>query len=340
MNTTASTSKKRKAFEKQKVPYTVIGGPKVDRTRKTRYPLALLLLNRGSRFYRQEKLHELQDAGVDEIICVEGPRAPYDIEPLSREFPEIHFLLLQEEASAGEKINLGIEEARTRLVFVMWSDMELVGTPPAGGEAGSSWQSLLAPEFLAEIEHKEILCTVPRLRSCKDTTLPSIQIPALIKGKLKVIPWDAVEEGMKSLFPYDYCGLYHRSRFLLAGGFDSWMASPYWQKLDFGLRCFLWGEQILCRRDLELRYKGETLSEDTSADVSYKLFFLKNMAVRFDGEMGILPASKRFGYCLRSDSRWLEARSEFQEVQNWVRQNRYRFKYDVPSLVNHWEIPE
>jgi hypothetical protein len=330
MSTTASI------FKKRKVPYTVIGGSKVDRIRKSRAPLAVLLLNRGRRFYRQEKLQGLQEAGIGEILCVEGPRISYDVEPLSREFPGIRFLLLQEEASPGEKINVGIEECRTRLVFVLWSDMDFPG--PQEGEGGSDtgqWQP-----FLQEIEDKEILCTVPQLRSSAGQVVPSIQVPALIKGKLKVMPWKPVQGGMGSLFPFDYCGIYHRGRYLLSGGYDTWMDNPYWQKLDFGLRCFLWGEQILCRRDVVVRYSGETVSEDSSADISYKLFFLKNMAVHFNGEMGVLPASKRFAYCVRSDSRWLDARNEFREVQTWVHQNRYRFKSDVQSLVNHWEIPE
>lgn len=323
MSTTASI------FSKPKVPYTVLGGPKVDRIRKRQAPLSLLLLNRGSRFYRQEKLGKLQEAGIGEILCVEGPRVPYDIEPLSREFPDIHFLLLQEDTSAGEMINLGIEEARTRLVFVLWSDMEMTS---------KSWERLAA-EARAEQE-REILCIVPQLGSSTGEVIPSLQVPALIKGKLKVMPWKPVREGMKSLFPFDYCGLYHRGRFLISGGYATWMRNPYWQKLDFGLRCFLWGEQIFCRRDLEARYSGDLSFEDTSADESYKLFFLRNMTVRFNGEMGVLPDSRRFSYYLRSDTGWLEGRAEFREVQKWVHRNRYRFKSDVQSLVRHWEMPE
>jgi hypothetical protein len=323
MSTTASI------FKKRKVPYTVIGGHKVDRIRKSRAPLAVLLLNRGSRFYREEKLRQLQESGIGEILCVEGPRLSHDVEGLSREFPEIRFLLLQDSATPGERINIGIDEARTRLVLVMWSDMSLETSLPEHWEA-----------FLGEIEEKQILCTVPRLVSSANQTLPSIQVPALIKGKLKVMPWKPVQEGMPSLFPFDYSAIYHRGRFSLSGGFDPWMGNPYWQKLDFGLRSLLWGERILCRKDMVVRYEGGPETEDSSADVSYKLFFLKNLAVRFNGEMGVLPLSRRFAYCLRSDSGWLEARNEFREVQTWVHQNRYRFKSDVQSLVNHWEIPE
>ena len=323
MSTTASI------FRKRKVPYTVLGGAKVDRIRKSLGPLSVLLLNRGSRFYRQEKLQALERAGIGDILCVEGPRIPHDIEALSKEFPRIHFLLLQEQATPGERINIGIEEARTRLVFVLWSDMELA--PELTGERSS---------FLAQIEEKQILCTVPRLTSPANQSLPCIQVPALIKGRLKLMPWKPVQEGMPSLFPFDYCGIYNRSRFTLSGGYDPWMSNPYWQKLDFGMRAFLWGERILCRRNMVVRYAGEPETEDSSADVSYKLFFLKNMAVRFNGEMGVLFRRRFPAYALRSGSGLLDALREFRESQEWVRENRFRFKSDVASLVAHWDIPE
>ena len=323
MSTTASI------FKKQKIPYTVIGGAKVDRIGKHQPALAVLLLNRGSRFYRREKLEQLREVGIGTIVCVEGPRLSHDIESLSRDFPQIRFLLLQRQATPGEEINIGMEETHARLVFVLWSDMEFHSLPQ------EHWAALLK-----RLEQQQILCGAPRMISCTDQLLPAVQLPALIKGKLNIIPWKPEQEETASLFPFDYCGIYHRKRFLLSGGYDAWMSNPYWQKLDFGMRCHLWGEHIICRREVVVRYNGDTETEDSSADASYKLFYLKNMAVRFDGEMGILPSRKRFAYCLRSDSTWLEARKEFREVQKWVHQNRYRFKSDVPGLINQWEIPE
>ena len=42
----------------------------------------------------------------------------------------------------------------------------------------------------------------------------------------------------------------------------------------------------------------------------------------------------------RSGSGLFEAVREFREIQQWVEENRFRFKSDVPSLVAHWEMPE
>jgi len=305
----------------------VIGGPRLDRIRKAQPLLSVVLLNRGGRFYRRELLEELAAADLGEIISVEGPKVSYDIEPLSRELPEIRFLLLQDEASPGEKINLAMGEARTRTVLVLWTDMRISQTQGL---------ELLA----ARTEERGWLCVVPALRNPGGEEVPGIQVPAVIRGRLQVIPWPPKHGGMRSLFPFDYCGLYNRARFQLTGGFDTWMRTPYWQKLDFGLRASLWGETILSDTSFHMAYTAEQSPEDNTPDWSYKLFYLKNMAVRFNGEMGVLPGSRFPAYALRSGSGLLDARKEFREIQQWVEENRFRFKSDVPSLVAHWEIPE
>ncbi len=269
----------------------------------------------------------MQKLKIAAAICIEGPNVPYDIEPLSRHYPEIRFLLLKEETSPGEKINLGIAEAESGFVLATWSDMKI----PA---------PLISAKALRSISEAEVLCTVPVLRNHKSEIVPSIQIPALIKGKLKLIPWLPAREGMKSIVPFDYCGIYLKNIFLLSGGFDCSIKNPYWQKLDFGFRAFLWGNKIRYSPELRLSYSAELLPEDTTADESYKIFFLKNLAVRFNGEMGVLPYSKSLGYLLRSDTGPIYAYKEFREVKKWVEINRCRFKTDAQSLLARWEMPE
>jgi hypothetical protein len=162
----------------------------------------------------------------------------------------------------------------------------------------------------------------------------------MVKGSLKVLPWKPAQEGMRSLYPFDYCGLYSRRRFLQLGGYDLWMTNPYWQKMDFGFRAGLWGETIAWHPRLQFAYTGEPEGEDSTPDSSYKLFFLKNMAVRFTGDSGLLPLSRLPRYALRSGSGLLDALKEFREVRAWVHENRFRFQGDVPSLLGRWEMPE
>jgi len=314
-------------FSRPRLSYTVVGGARLERGRRKPFRLTLLLLNRGGRFHRAELYRELQEIGLGEVICLEGPTVAYDIEPLSRQFPQFRFLLLQEDASSGERINCGIEEARSKWVLVAWSDMRISG---------------LSQELknLDRLDFAGNLCTVPLLKNQRGETLPSLQIPALIHSRLKLLPWEPLREGMKTILPFDYCGIYDRERFLKLGGFDPAIPNPYWQKLDFGFRAFLWGEKIQCDPTIQFRYLEEQGSEDSTPDASYKLFFLKNMALRRKGERVKLPLAKLLVYLLRSDTGPICAYKEYREVLRWVEENGLRFKNDAPGLIRGWEVPE
>ena len=317
----------RTIFKRPRVSYTVVGGPKADRIRRFTAPLAVLLLARGGRFHRQELLEELSALPFAQVLSIDGPRPTYDLEPLSRRYPEVRFLLLQEDASPGERINLGLAEARSPLVLVLWSDML--------AERGA-----IGDGFLEQAARRDLLCTVPLLKNPQGGVLPSIQVPAWIQGRLKLLPWKPSQEGMRSLFPFDYCGLYSRRRYQQLGGYDAWMENPYWQKLDFGIRAGLWGETIAWLPHFQLGYSADAAAENSTPDSSYKLFFLKNMAVWYNGESGELPLTRFPRYSLRSASGLLHSYREFREVRQWVHENRFRFKADVPGLIGRWEMPE
>jgi hypothetical protein len=285
----------------------------------------VLLLSRGGRLYREEQLRELAGQSGVQVLSVEGPGPSYDLEELARADPAVRFLLLREPASPGERINLGMGEALTERVLVLWSDLR---------DEGESLAAAVQPL------RRELLCHVPRLKSPRGEVLPSVLVPTMIKGSLKVMPWKPAQEGMRSLYPFDYCGLYSRRRFLQLGGYDPWMSNPHWQKMDFGFRAGLWGETIAWNPRLQLAYTGEPEGEDSTPDASYKLFFLKNMAIRFIGDSGLLPLSRLPRYALRSGSGLLDSLKEFREVRAWVHENRFRFQGDAPSLLGRWEMPE
>jgi GT2 family glycosyltransferase len=321
MSTTPITSKG------SRVSYTAVGGPRFSRIRRRKDKLSVLLLNRGGRFFRTKLFQELEALQLGEILCCEGPRIPYDIEALSRQFPAIRFLLLQEETSIGEKINIGLEESSARLVLVLWSDMRVsLPAEPA--------------ELLDKLSSEGPLCSVPMMKNEQGMTLPSIQLPILRKDLIRLAPWAPVRDGMRTLVPFEFCGLYRKDKFIECGGFDSNMDNPYWQKIDFGLRAYLWGEKILYHQGLQMVMQAEVSAEDTTADQSYKLFYLKNIAVRFKEKGAVLSYAKLPHYLFRSDLGPVYSGKEFREVRKWVEQNHHRFITDVQTLVKHWETPE
>jgi hypothetical protein len=321
MNTTRSISKPRR------VPYAVVGGAAKARVRKYLFPLSIVILNRGGRIFREQALEELAGLSDCEIIVVEGPGPVAEIDTLAHKYSAARFLLLREDCTAGEKVNLGIGEAQARLVFVVWSDMRIP-------------LSALSRRILEKIGERGIVCTLPVLKNPHLETIPSLYIPGYADGRLRIVPWHPLYDGMKSALAFDYAGIYHKERFRFTGGYDDALVSPYWQKADFGLRCHLWGEELAVNTAIYCQYRQDPPEDNNTPDESYKYFYLKNLSVDFRLDRGVLGYGKFPKYLFKSGSGLLKALREFRGVRLWVWENRYRFKTDARELVDIWPVPE
>jgi len=320
MNTIPSTTRR------SRIPYTVVGGTRTLAGGKLSRRLSIVLLNRGGRPYKSSVFTTLFETGASEIISVEGPSEQYDIENLSRRYPEVRFLLLAEQVTHGERVNIGIEEAKSEFVLVMWNDMQI--------------DSGLTPRTFERLVDRNLMCIVPVLLNQKREAIPNVQVPALYRNRLKIVPTVATAVETPTIYPFDYCGLYMREKFILSGGYDYLLSNAYWQKLDFGFRSFMWGQQIQCRNELKLHYLSGMPMDDTSRDESYKLFFLKNLAVRYNRDVGKLPINQFLRYLLRSGGDFVSAYREYKQVGKWVTLNQYRFEKDAREVTELWEMSE
>jgi hypothetical protein len=305
----------------------VVGGTRKGRIRKYSARLTVLILSRLGRLYKEDFLEELGSLDRADVLCVEGPGRTYDLEARARKFPTVRFLLLEEDVTVGEKINLGVEESASPYVFVVWSDMRIP-------------RSTIGVELMERLGSAVELCRVPLLKSGKGDIIPSLQVPGFLGKELKVVPWKTVTEGSRSLFPFDYCGIYDRERFVLLGGYDAEILSPYWQKMDFGFRSCLWGEKIIYDPSIALSYLVEIPSDNTTPDAGYKPFYLKNLAVRHRRGGAVLPWLRFPAYMVRSDTGPLYAWKEFRAAGRWVRRHRHRYVMDGRALVTNWKQPE
>ena len=304
-----------------------MGGEKVDRIRKYVYPISIVLITRRGRFYRETVLEELTKYKNAEILYIIASELSFDIEELHNKFPKVKFLLLKSDITAGEKLNIGIDEAKSRFVLSMWDDMKIVSL--------SSLDMVLRTGNLSDT-----LCTTPLLLSKKMETVPSVQVPGFLNNELKVANWFPKEENAPTIFPFDYTGIYNKEKYLISGGFDYTLTNPYWQKLDFGFRSYMWGESIIFTKKFSIQYMGDSYSEDSTPDESYKYFYLKNIAVRFKRDRGVIPFAQFLKFILHSDTGPLYAYQEFKRVRKWVWINRYRFKQDAIRVIDLWDIEE
>jgi hypothetical protein len=320
------------------VPYTVIGAPKSEasspadsKSRAQPKGLSVVVLNRGSRLYRGDAIGELERAGLGPVLSIETRSDAIDVESLSAKHPQARFLILAEAASPGAQINIAMRESAGPYVFVLWNDLSLASQG-------------LSSRFLDKLAERDALCRVPFLYAKGSEQLPSSSAPAMSKASglgrqsLKIVGVVPDKDGEKSLFPFDYAGIYSKDRFVTTGGFDANLRNPYWQKLDFGFRAWLWGEEIRASQALKLSYSDSPASEDETPDEGYKWFWLKNLAPSFHGDYASIGGSRFWSYLRsRGGGGAAKAVGEFRAAREWVALNRYRFRTDAASLVDLWD---
>lgn len=317
MSITPSTSDKA---------YTVVGGQREERAVAVARNTSLIVLHRGGKYRRHELFEKLQRLGFEDVLSLEPAADTYDVEALSQQHSGVRFLIPHQKLSIGAQVNIGMQEALGRVVFVVWNDMELDRNCAAA-----------AARLGDETDH---LCIVPLMRSEKGETIPTLAAPAFHAGRLRVVPLTPVRDGIPSLYPVGYVGLYRRKRFLALGGFDALIENSFWQKMDFGLRAHMWGEHIVYHGVLRITTAAGLDAEDTTPDDSYRRFYLKNLSLRFRDDQGILPLSRFVRFFLKTGGGLLSSWALFRSIQQWVFDNRYRFRQDSRRITELWEVEE
>ena len=306
-------------------PYTVIGGEVLDRERKDRPGLSIVLLGRGASVFRRDLFEELCKLGAREVLSIESGPCPYDVESLTRRHEKLRFLIFAGESSTGARIDSAIREALSDHVFVLHGDMKI-------NAAG------ISSRVFSKISERGRLCTVPVFRDNEGELLPTALGPLPGRGgAFDVQPTAAADGEVPTLVPWDYTGIYRKDKHLALGGFDPLIIEPWWQKLDYGMRAWLWGEEIRTHSALRVGYLKEMLPEDSTPGPGYPRFFLKNLAVRRRGDTGRLPRSRWWSYLRSSGDSAVATRELWLEIRAWVNANRFRFVRDATELTELWD---
>ncbi|MEX2442868.1 MAG: hypothetical protein WD492_04660 [Alkalispirochaeta sp.] len=312
MSTTRSTPEADDRF-------TIVGAP---RTSRRPGAVGVLLLNRSSRLLRRALIRELVEKGYNEIVSVEPQEHSYTVEALTREFPQIRFLLLTRELNIGAQINLGMQHLDADHALVLWSTMD----PPSGVDRA-----------IPVLEERTVV-VAPQLRGERGEVLPVLQAPAMQRRSLRVLSLPLRTGRSTTLFPFDFVGLYNRRLFLRFDGFDEEIHNPYWQKLDFGFRTHLWGGNILALSTFRASYQTMPEPEDQTSDRSYARFFAKNLAIRVTDEGAQIPRLHFLTFAIRSGLGVPRSITVFRAVRAWLRLYRHRFVADPRTMVEQWSV--
>ncbi len=316
-------------FNERQIKKTILGGIDTSQTNlvKNEIPCTLLLLNRGTNHYKQKNIETLIQLGFKEIISIESTRLNYQLEDFSQRYPQVTFVIPQEKITIGEMINIGISVSSYNYVLAIWNDIHIS-------------QTFVTEKMITNLIEKDVFCVAPYLTAPHVSVLPVKMRPVIENSSFSVFPELVENEYENTVYPFDFMGLYNKQKIMQLGGFDYTITTPYWQNLDLALRAWLWGEQIIISKKVEIQYEDESPSEDISPDETQLRFFLKNCAPKFSQDHAYIPKTKYFSFQNRFSGNPFEALAEFKKARKWVSTNKYRFKTDVVALINAWNTTD
>ncbi len=311
-------------FNERQIKRTVLGGKNTATLNtEARISCSLVLLNRGSNHYRQQNINTLLKIGFSEVISIENSSQSYNLEDFAHRHPQVKFVVPLESLTVGEMINIGITESAQDFVLVLWNDINIT-------------TGLISNLIFERLASENILCTCPTLQTSSLQILPIQMQPTIEKGFFAVSPINPLRDRSKTVYSFDFMGLYNRQKFMQLGGFDYTIATPYWQNLDFSLRAWLWGEEIRISSQLKFKYEDESPLEDTTADFTQLRFYLKNCAPVLKSDYAYIPISKYFSFNRKYPGNPFESINVFKDARKWVQTNKYRYKTDLAQLVENW----
>ena len=317
MNTIPST------FNERKVAHTVVGGMQY-RGSEQHEDFCVIVLNRGRKYYRQLFFEQLLAEGFTSVISIESNSDVSDMESLSGKFPQIRFLFPQEQLTIGEMINIGFAETAAPYIMVMWNDTHI---PPGS----------FTPRVLEKVKQEHLFCAAPVLSNIKGEAVPNQIVPSLNGNAFSTEQLPCIKNKTARIYPYDFMGIYSRTKCMQLGGFDYTIQNPYWQNLDLGFRAHLWGESIRMFTSFRIQYEGEPAPENISADASYRQFYLKNLAPELTNGTAAIPFKLFFTYLRNSGLNPLRTWQHFSAAQRWTELNKTAFKTTARALIEHWE---
>jgi hypothetical protein len=191
-----------------------------------------------------------------------------NITQLRMTFPSISFIVFTQPVSVGNMINVMANECFTTYFFVTRSDLHIVNF---------NFDSILTHFNKG---NKPALIT-PVLLNKADEYIPVVQVPRIEEHIINPLPFFPSHEKSSTLYPYLGLGIYERALFQRLRGYDELIIGEYWQFLDFGIRCWLFGYSIFTHSFLELKFPFRLLViENRSKTESIKRVLTKALGMR------------------------------------------------------------
>lgn len=307
-------------FNQHIINYTTLEG---NAQLKSTMNVTCIVFNRASSPFRQKTFESLISRGFEKIISVEQNTGSFNTEALSRQFPQVTFLIAQDSVSTGDMINLAVNETKSPYMLIVPQEL-------------ACGRMVFTSQMAKKYMEKDQFCIVPHLYSSSMQALPVNFTPVTERSVFKIESSISSSDSEPTLYAADYAGFYNREKFIQTGGFDYTIRSSYWQKIDLYMRAWLWGERVTVSSGFEMSYSDIVPDDDMTTDLSSLRFYLKNLAPVYKIDHGYIPSLSFISFNRRSSCGLRESLRQFSGARKWTQKNQYRFKTDAAHLIQEW----
>lgn len=170
-------------------------------------------------------------------------------------YQDVTFLCFSAFVSVGESINAFADECYATNFLVVRTDCQIIG-----------FEGAALMQQMGEKNHPAVI--TPYMLNQEGEIMPSLRAPYLngkILDPLSFVPDAKLRHEEENLYPLMGLGLYDRALFQRMRGYDEQIGGEFYQLLDFGIRCFLFGYRIYTISDIALRFPSRhSVVEDRS----------------------------------------------------------------------------
>lgn len=187
---------------------------------------------------------------------------------LQREFPQVTVLVFHGGITLGTKLNAFANECYATYFLTIRSDQEILIFKPT-----ELLQLLLRNDRPALV--------TPVLVEHDNQIRPSVHQPHLQEGMINPQPLVPSNNLNPNLYPFLGLGCYDRALFQRLRGFDEHIYGDYWQFLDFGIRCWLYGYPIYTHPNFALKFTSRyAVVEDRSDHIGMERCLTKALGMQ------------------------------------------------------------
>mgnify|MGYP004486309999 FL=1 len=194
-----------------------------------------------------------------------------DNQDLIEKFPDATFIVLKDETSTGEFINAFADECDATFFLVVRTDLSIIAF---------EGEKLMA--LMSNKNHPAVIS--PVMISSQGEVMPTLRAP-FIRGKevdpQSFMPNIESEKPEMNLYPLLEIGLYDRALFQRLRAYDVNIMGEFYQSLDFGVRCHLFGYSIVTVRMLAVQFPNRiSIIENRSECDGMNRFYTKALSIR------------------------------------------------------------